>query len=397
MSAYVELRFLNIAHFIDHFVILIFPTAVLALHLVWDLSYAEALVYGTPAFVMFAAATLPFGWLGDHYGGRPLMKLFFIGTGLSLIMTAMAQTPFQLGVGLAVVGTFAAIYHPVATAMIVALSGNARGRELGVNGVWGNLGVAFAAAATAALAAWLGWRAAFWVPGVIVLAFGLVYLRVAAAHLSPISSNAVSKQRIERSVQIQVFAIIAVCALFNGLVFGGVTIALPKLVEERLDADLLGLAGIGFVATLIFVCASFTQMLTGRMVDRHGPRPVMLVTAGIQIPLLALAAWLWGPWLVPVGILMMLGVFGIVPVASWLLGQYVDAAWRSRAYAFQFMLALGVHAAVVPIVTAMHAGTGDMTRLFEVLALAAVPVFLAAFLLPARTPDMEFAGKPAAT
>jgi len=397
MTANVELRFLNIAHFIDHFVMLIFPTAVLALHLVWDLPYAEALVYGTPAFVMFAAATLPFGWLGDRFGGQPLMKLFFVGTGLSLMLTALAQTPLQLAIGMALVGTFAAIYHPVATAMIVALAGAARGRELGINGVWGNLGVAFAAAVTGASAAWLGWRAAFWLPGLIVLAAGLAYFKLAAAGRRAATATAAAPPRIDRAVQLQVFAIIAVCALFNGLVFGGVTIALPKLVEERLDAEFWGLAGIGLVATLIFVCASFTQMLTGRMIDRHGPRPVMLVTAGMQIPLLALAAWIWGLWLVPVGILMMLGVFGIVPVASWLLGQYVDPAWRSRAYAAQFMLALGVHAAVVPIVTAMHAGTGDMTRLFELLALAAVPVFLAAFLLPSRTPDMEFAGRPAAT
>lgn len=396
MSPYTELRFLNIAHFIDHFVLLIFPTAVIALHLIWELSYAEALAYGTPAFVMYAIATLPSGWLGDRFGGRPLMKIFFVGTGISLILAGFARTPLELALALGLMGTFGAIYHPVATAMIVALAGSRSGRELGTNGVWGNLGVALAAMVTGALASWLGWRTAFWLPGLVSLAFGIAYLALGAAETGPASRPATQKRAQIVKDQKRVFAIVGLIALFNGLVFAGVTIALPKLVDERLDGASLGLASVGLIATAIFFAASFTQILTGRLIDKHGPKPVLLATAGIQIPLLLAAASAWGLWLIPIGIVMMLGVFGIVPVASWLLGQYVDPAWRSRAYALQFMLALGVQAIVVPVVTAMHASTGEMTRLFILLSLAAIPVFLAAFLLPPRQIDPTPTGNTSA-
>ena len=397
MSAYAELRFLNIAHFIDHFVMLIFPTAVLALSYVWSLTYAEALVYGTPAFVMFAIATLPFGWLGDRFGGRGLMKIFFIGTGLSLLLASLASTPLQLAIALGLTGTFAAIYHPVATAMIVALAGDKRGRELGTNGVWGNLGVAFAAAITAGLASWLGWQAAFWAPGIVSLAAGGAYLWMGGAQPNSDQAKTNTTNSKRPADQRRVFMIVGIIALFNGLVFAGVTVALPKLVDERLDGEGLGLANVGLIATAIFFAASFTQILTGRLIDKLGPKPVLLGTAGIQIPLLFAAAFVWGIWLVPIGIIMMLGVFGIVPVASWLLGQYVDAAWRSRAYSLQFMAALGVQAAVVPMVTAMHKQSGDMTWLFQALALAAIPVFLVAFLLPRTRTGNEFESKAIAT
>ena len=72
---------------------------------------------------------------------------------------------------------FAAIYHPVGTAMLIEQA-TTRGRSLAFNGVCGNLGVALAAGITAALAAGFGWRAAFLVPGAVCIATAVVYLRL---------------------------------------------------------------------------------------------------------------------------------------------------------------------------------------------------------------------------
>ena len=72
-------------------------------------------------------------------------------------------------------GMFAAIYHPVGMAMLIEASG-ARGRTLAFNGVCGNLGVSLAAGISAALATWLGWRAAFLAPAAVCVATGIVYL-----------------------------------------------------------------------------------------------------------------------------------------------------------------------------------------------------------------------------
>ena len=49
----------------------------------------------------------------------------------------------MLGFSIGVIGFFAAIFHPVGIAMLIRDS-NKVGIRLGVNGVWGNMGVAAA-------------------------------------------------------------------------------------------------------------------------------------------------------------------------------------------------------------------------------------------------------------
>ena len=72
---------------------------------------------------------------------------FFIGIGLASIAASFARTPFAIGLGLFVIGVFAAIYHPVGLAIVVEKWKNT-GMRIAVNGVWGNLGVASAALIT---------------------------------------------------------------------------------------------------------------------------------------------------------------------------------------------------------------------------------------------------------
>ena len=96
-----------------------------------------------------------------------MMALFFGGCGVSLVGCAFAPNLPMLAVALFALGMFAAIYHPVGMAMLIEAS-QARGRTLAFNGVCGNLGVSLAAGISALLATWLGWRAAFLLPGVVV-------------------------------------------------------------------------------------------------------------------------------------------------------------------------------------------------------------------------------------
>ena len=139
-----SIAFLNLAHAIDHFVLLIFPTIVIGLEAVFHRPYAEMIALSTAAFVAFGVFSLPAGWLADRWSLRNMMVLFYFGCGVSLAGAAFAPTPFVLAAALFVLGMFAAIYHPVGTAMLIDLS-QTRGRTLAFNGVCGNLGVALAA------------------------------------------------------------------------------------------------------------------------------------------------------------------------------------------------------------------------------------------------------------
>src|SRR5881296_1374570 len=152
-----SIGFINWAHALDHYVMLIFPKVVIGLEIVYGRSYAELIALGTPAFIAFGVFSLPAGWLGDHWSRRNMMAVFYGGCGLSLAGAAIAPSPIVLGVALAALGMFAAIYHPVGTAMLIEQA-TSRGRSFAFNGVCGNFGVALAAGTTALLVYGFGWR-----------------------------------------------------------------------------------------------------------------------------------------------------------------------------------------------------------------------------------------------
>ncbi|MEJ8572216.1 MFS transporter [Microbaculum marinum] len=379
------LLFVNVAHFLDHYFLLIFSTAVLAIHPAWNMSYGAALALGTPGFVAFALGTPVAGWLGDRWGGRPMMAIFFVGIGLSSVATGLATGPLTLAAGLTAIGAFASIYHPVGTAMVVRLA-NRTGRALGVNGVYGNLGVAAAAGVTGLIAGYLGWRAAFIAPGLLTAAAGLAFLRLPAAE----NHEAAARRGAQvldasRADRVRVLVIVLVASLFGGIAFNGITVALPKIFEERVAAALSGdggIAAIGAYASLVFAAAAFTQIPVGRLLDRIGGKPIMVAMTGLQALLFFVLANVYGPLAIVVAIPLMLAVFGEIPVASWLIGRYVAAEWRSRVFSLQYLLTLGVSSAIVPLISVLYERTGSSTALLMVLSGSMLVVFVLAWLLP---------------
>src|SRR5499433_3296123 len=170
-----SIAFLNWAHALDHFVLLIYPTIVIGLQVVYQRSYSELIALSSTAFIAFGVFSLPAGWLADRWSRRNMMAAFYIGCGLSLVAAGFAANLMALAAAMFALGMFASIYHPVGMAMLIEAS-NARGRTLALNGVCGNVGVSLAAGISAALATWLGWRAAFLFPAALCIVSGFVYL-----------------------------------------------------------------------------------------------------------------------------------------------------------------------------------------------------------------------------
>ncbi len=227
--------FLNGAHALDHFVILIYPTVVIELAAISGRSYSELVALGTASFIAFGLFSLPAGWLADRWSRRNMMVAFFVGCGVSLVAAAFAPSLTMLAVALFVLGIFAAIYHPVGTAMVIE-SATQRGRTLAFNGVCGNLGISLAAGVTALLTAALSWRGAFFVPGVVCIVTGATYLWLIpdeTAHRS--TRNSSPDVSLSPAVAAAIFGLFMVVALCAGLVFNTLSVALPKIVDERVS------------------------------------------------------------------------------------------------------------------------------------------------------------------
>jgi MFS family permease len=138
----IHFAFLNLGHLYDHLFMLVFATAAaLSLAQEWGMSYAELIPYATPGFVAFGVFSLPAGWMADRWSRKGMMVIFFIGIGLSAILTSLASSPVQIGMGIFFIGVFASIYHPVGLALVVQ-GRNKAGIPLAINGIFGNMGVA---------------------------------------------------------------------------------------------------------------------------------------------------------------------------------------------------------------------------------------------------------------
>ncbi len=403
---------LNVGHFLDHLFTLIFATvAALALHREWGIGYAELLVYATPGFFAFGVFALPAGWLADKWSRDGMMCVFFVGIGLASIATGLAQTPLQIGVGLFVIGAFAAIYHPVGLA-IVTIRWRDTGMRIAVNGVWGNLGVACAALITGYLIDHGGWRMAFFVPGAFSILMGLIYatLRRDTLRAEPMVPKARDGARpapaaaAYRATLVRVSAIVFVTAALGSLIFQSTTFALPKIFDERLQglaADLSTWSGrvaesgqgdvatvVGSLAFVVFAVASLAQLVVGRLLDRFGPRPVFVTVAVMQLVFFSLMPGLTDALALAVALGFMLGAFGQIPINDFMIGKMASGPFRARIYAVRYVVSFTVLALSLPLIAFVYETWGFDT-LFRILAATALVVLAAVAVLPRRLPTPE--------
>lgn len=377
--------FLNVGHFADHFCMLIFATAVITMASQFEMSYGSLLAVATPAFVLFGAAALGAGWLGDRWSRNHMMVVFFCGLGVACIIVGMAQNVTQIGLGLALVGLFAAIYHPVGIAMLVQ-GAPKLGLRLGVNGIFGNMGVAFAPLITGALIAMFDWRMAFILPGLACIGFGIAFWWFASKGYSVAPSGGKArKEPVGFTPGWQrVLAVVAVMTLVGGLVFNSTTVSLPKLFDERLTGIADNLVGFTAMAAIVYAAASFAQLASGMAIDRFAVKPVLLTTVALQVAMMPIVATQSDWPLFAASFVMMLAVFGQIPITDALITRYTPDAMRGRVFSIKYILNLGVGSLAVPTIWYMHDHGGGFAALFWTLAGCATLILITATILPYR-------------
>ncbi|MFN3349972.1 MFS transporter [Pseudorhodoplanes sp.] len=360
----VSIGFLNWAHAMDHYVLLIYPTVVIGLEAVYARTYGELIALSTAAFIAFGVFSLPAGWLADHWSRRNMMAVFWFGCGASLFAAGAAPNLVTLAIALGALGMFAAIYHPVGMAMLIEAS-KARGRTLAFNGVCGNLGVALAAGVTALIASMLGWRMAFFVPAVVCIVTGSVYLWAVQNDITGKSARKTNPDvRLGRTATVIVFGLFIVIALGAGLAFNVITVALPKVIDERAGEG-ISLLAVGSIATAVFVVGGIAQLAVGRLVERIAPHVLFVF---VTLLLFTGAAWsvvATGPMVLVALALAMAGVYGQVTVNDIVLARYTADAWRGRVYAVRYFLVFITAGIAVASIAFLHQRGGfDLVLLF---------------------------------
>ncbi len=366
-----SIAFLNWAHALDHFVLLIYPTVVIGLEVIYQRPYAELIALSTAAFVAFGVFSLPAGWLPDRRGRRNMMAAFYIGCGVSLVGVALSPNLVVLALALFALGVFAAIYHPVGMPMLLEAS-QAQGRTVAFNGVCGNLGAALAAGVAAAIASWLGWRVAFLVPALVCIATGIAYVMLVPDDRHRTASRKTTADVVlSQRAALIMFSLYVMISLASGLTFNIISIALPKIVDERLGEG-VSLLAVGWLATAVFMCGAVGQIVVGRLVEKIAPYQLFAVIVALQFLGILWAANSSGMMLILALAVTMVAIYGQVTVGDLVIARYTADAWRGRVYAVRYFLTFVSAGAAVSIIAFLHSRGGFDLLLMTVAGIAAV-------------------------
>ena len=384
-SATLSIAFSQIGHSMSHFFMLLYPTCVLALEKEFNQSYGELLVLMTLGNVLFGVAALPAGWLGDRWSTLGMMIIFFLGLGASAIFTGFMSSTSGLVFGLALIGLFASIYHPVGMAWLVKNSRN-KGRALGINGVFGSLGVASAALIAGILTDTISWRAAFIAPGILALLVGIALIYCTKRGLvAETFSDTKPFVKPPASDMKRVFIVLSFTMLLNGIIYQSVTSALPKIFAEGMPNWTGGkAAAAGSLVSFVYLCAMGASLIGGYLSDRVSVKNLYIVTTVLQIPMYVLAASLIDlPLLVVITFGAVLNTIA-VPTENVMLTRYTPERWRATAFGAKFVLALGFGALGVPMVAYLHDTTGSFHTYYLLLAGIALSIAVIAIGIPAE-------------
>jgi len=337
---------LNLGHAMDHWVLAIFLYTVSVIAGVWGADWKELTPYAFGASFMFGAGSIISGKLGDQWGRRAMMVLFFAGMGVSSLVIALCQNKWQIGAALTVMGAFASIYHPVGIPMLVQKA-EKPGFVIGVNGLVGNLGIAIGSSVSVLLATRYGWQMAYVIPGVICLISAALF-----AIVVPKEEEAPAKRKskvldLPPHIMARVFFIMTCAAVSGSIVFNFTTNGNGEMLKSRI-AELAASPWLLSMALLvIFSVASLMQLVVGALIDRYPLKNIYLPILLCQVPLFLLASQVEGWALLAVTTLFMIFVFGAIPFTDAMIVKYIDDRLRSRVTGMRLAIGFGVSSLVV--------------------------------------------------
>lgn len=386
--------FSNAGHTCTHMFTILYATAVLHLPGQFGMPFGEMLELSSLGLVLYGVCALPAGWAADRWSRAGMMVVFFFGIGLGAVVTGLADDKQGLFIGLTLIGAFAAIYHPVGIAWLVA-SAKRQGMTLGINGVFGSAGSALAPVFVGVMIDYVSWRAAFIWPGLLALVLGAALLFTwRSGRVGDAKQDRTPAPPADARAMRRVFVILTVTMCATGFVYTGLITTMPKLFEIGLGDNLaISYTEIGTWVGAVIGLASFSSLLGGWLADRYPARNIYIIFWLLTVPPVVAMITTEGLTLVSAALLAMLFNTTFAAAENLLVARYTPFRWRSLAYGAKFVLALGVGGLTVTLAGRLFDSAGSFELLYLLFAAAGIIAAAAAVALP---PQPEFATDPAA-
>lgn len=371
------LVFTGVAHSATHFAELLYPTLAVVIATDTGVPLERVLLWSFPAYLLFGVGALPAGYLADRLGCRRLILMSFSTMALATILAGCVPLGPPLAACLGLLGLSASVYHPAGMGLI-SRSVAARGRALGINGIFGNIGIALTPVLTATLASWLGWRGALIASGLLLAAATLWFMRLPIDE-PPRDRHEAAAGGPDTTMRVPwvPFAVLCVAAMLGGISYRGNTLAQPAYFAEHVSA-----MGYGAATSLAMILGIAGQYWGGIVADRHDLRwsylffhlasipPLLLMMVTTNLPLIGVA-----------GIFTFFSL-GMQPIENSLFASFTPDRWRSTGYGVKFIFTFGVGSVAVWLVSWVKATFG-LGQVFGALAVVVAVLVVAIGVLVA--------------
>jgi len=364
-------------HFMSHFNMFFFTALLLPLASYYQTDLSDILGRSFWMYCLFGITALPWGFAADRWGARKLMMIFHSGAGICCFGIALClDNIVALSIGLAGLGAFSGIYHPVGLGWI-SRSVSRISFGMGINGIFGNLGIALAPLVAGIMNWMYGIKAMFLLAGIINCLGILLLIRLPFTSETKKngSDNYTAKQIIKP------FVILLIAMMLGGVAYRGATVILPAYFELK-NQDifeffhlLLNSVSPNVVATtsvsIVFVAGMIGQYTGGRVAEYFDLRKCYLIFHVITIPLAIILAFVSNTVLILSTMVYFFFLLGMQPIENTLVAKLAPSRFLHSAYGTKFILTFGVGSLSVKMVAAIENCMG-LPTVFLIISIVSV-------------------------
>ena len=362
---------------------------ILSLEQEWNFTYNELISLWTLGALLIGLGALPAGWLSDKWSRSFMMVIMFFGMGFSSILCGLSNEKFLLFLGLSLLGLSCSIYHPVGIAWVVN-SSDKKGRALGINGIFGGIGIGSGAFIAGLLIQYFDWKVAFILPGIVSIFVGIIlFIFIINKH---ISFQNIKSENLHHSNSSNDLILIASIMLFSmfalGLTFQIMQTSIPKVFDIRIQN--LSTFAIGAIIGAIYGIAGLMTLVGGIMADKFSLKKIYVIGIAAQVPCFFCIAYFTGLPLIIVCLIAAMFNSSILPTENILLAKFTPEKHHGLIYGFKFIIAFGSAPIAVFLISKIYEQTQEFTNLFYITTTLMILVTFAVLFLPINNEKLNF-------
>ena len=356
------------------------PTAVWlivpAVAITMNLSPAEVGLLFTIHSIGSAIAFLPAGILADRVSNRGrLLQMTFWWVAVGYALAAFAPGYWSFALLLALAGAGDAVWHPIATGVLVQQAPENRAQALGIHAFGGSLAAVLAPLSIGFLLAFVSWREAMLISIIPAIIMGLVFLRI-GRHVPPPAQSSLTRMDANALWRIWMrpagLTLIVMISAYSMAMMA--LLSMTPLFLQTVHGLTPAVTGMAFSLMLLF--GALLQPLIGKISDKIGRRPLVVtgnLIATVSAGAIALAS---GPGLAIAA--MVVTATALVGIRSVVLASAVDYSGKREATTLGFTFAVMDGIGALGAVSAGALGNLDLHYAFILVAgLATVAVVMA--------------------